>query len=157
MPLAGLSRERIWLDPFDCPMVVRPLAVPPQALGNRAAFLLQQDMRVLLHDPGLHPRLGTGHVTIRGGDLAGFRGIAPADPPKKAALIRPAFASAQFVQAAGGAWVLCLPDAPLPGLTAQEEGLPPVIGGRTIRHLDADEADAFLVAQECRDREAAAR
>jgi len=150
-----LSRERIWLDPIDCPHVVRPLAVPPHALGNREGFLLQQEMRVLMHDPDLRPYLGTGYVTIRGGDLDGFRGIAPTDPPKGARLVRPVFAAEEFVLVAGGAWILCPPHTQTLGLATGDGGLRSVIGGRMIRHLDAGEADAFLTAQEQSDRQPA--
>ncbi|MGR3461619.1 MAG: Hint domain-containing protein [Roseovarius sp.] len=150
-----LSRERIWLDPVDCPSVVRPLEVPPHALGNREAFLLQQNVRVLMHDPELRQHLGTGHVTIRAGDLAGFRGIALTDPPRGAHLFRPVFCSEQFVLAAGGAWLLCPPLTQTASLLVEDNGLRSVIGGRMIRHLDAEEADAFLAAQESRDHEAA--
>ncbi|RXV63818.1 hypothetical protein C6W92_09095 [Roseovarius sp. A46] len=149
-----VTRENIWLDPVDCPAVVHPLAVPPHALGNREAFLLQQDMRVLMHDPGLRPHLGTGHVTIRGGDLIGFRGITPADPPKGAGLIRPIFAAEEYVLVAGGAWIQCPPSIRVLDPAAEDDGLRSVIGGRMIRHLDTEEADAFLAAQESRDHEA---
>ncbi|WP_129590300.1 Hint domain-containing protein [Roseovarius nitratireducens] len=150
-----LTRERIWLDPVDCPSVVRPLEVPPHTLGNREAFLLQQDMRVLMHDTELRQHLGTGHVTIRAGDLAGFRGIVLADPPRGAHLFRLVFRSEQFVLAAGGTWLLCPPLTQTASLLAGDDGLRSVIGGRMIRHLDAGEADAFLAAQESRDLEAA--
>jgi len=150
-----LNRDRIWLDPVDCPSVVRPLEVPPHALGNREAFLLQQDMRVLMRDPELRQHLGTGHVTIRAGDLAGFRGIALTDPPRGAHLFRPVFRSEQFVLAAGRAWLLCPPPTQTASLLTGDDGLQSVIGGRMIRHLDAEEADAFLAAQESRDRDTA--
>lgn len=100
---AEMVSEQIWLDPVDCPLVVQPLDVPPQALGNREAFLLQQEMRVLMHDATFRPVLGTGYVTVRAGDLPGFRGIAHADPPQGARLVRPVFDSEHSFSSPGDA------------------------------------------------------
>lgn len=82
--LDAIEAEDIWLDPVDCPDRVQPLGVPAGALGNTVFLLLQQDMRVLMHDPNLGAALGTADVTIRAGDLIGFRGIAPVPPPRRA-------------------------------------------------------------------------
>lgn len=148
-PAVALSQEAIWIDPFDCPAVVRPLQVPPGALGNDCAFLLQQDMRVLMHDPAARAAFGTAHVTVRGGDLIGFCGIAPGTPPIRAALVGISFAAEQLVMVAGGTWVLCPPQTrALDALTGPDAVS--VFSGHKVRHLTAEEADVFLAAQECR-------
>lgn len=150
--LERIRTEEIWFDPVDCPHGVRPLGVPVGALGNTDFLLLQQDMRVLFRDPDLDPALGTADVTIRAGDLIGFRGIAPVAPPRKARLFRLDLASEELIAAGGGAWLLCTPEICPMDRLAEGDGAISVIGGRRIRHLSAEEADIILALQERRDR-----
>lgn len=81
---AQIEREEIWLDPFDCPSVVRPLLVPQGALGNDMPLRLQQDMRVVFESVRADSVFGAAHVSLRAGELLGFRNIALEQiPPKK--------------------------------------------------------------------------
>jgi len=146
----GVKGERIWLDPVDCPLVVRPLRVPPGALGNEAAFLLQQDMRLVFHDPEASRILGADAITIRAGDLKGFAGIKEATPPRRKELVMLDFAQPVVLEVAGGARILCEPALRDPG--ALIDGTPELerAGSLLLRHLDAAQADAYLASLDCK-------
>ena len=145
----GVAAERIWLDPVDCPHVVRPLQVPPGALGNTAPFLMQQDMRVVFHDPEAADILGADAVTIRAEDLISFAGIAETQPPRRKTLVRLAFSKPVVLGVAGGARILCQPAVlDLATLAGQDPRILE-IGDLTLRHLDAAEADAYLASLPC--------
>lgn len=137
-----IESEAIWDDPFDCPSAVRPLVIPPGALGNDGALWLQQDMRVIL--PGLTPEGGT-HVSIRAADLLGFRNIAlEIDPPQGARIFRILFPQDEGIKIAGGLWVLC-PQPHVPLSTLMEGRLDRGwIGGRPLHHLKPQEAADFM-------------
>jgi len=150
--LDGIEAEDIWRDPVDCPDRVRPLGVPVGALGNTDFLLLQQDMRVLFHDPDLDAALGTADVTIRAGDLIGFRGICPLAPPRRARLFRIALASEALLLVGGGVWLLYTPPICSLSRLAEGDGATSIIGGRSIRHLTAEKADVVLALQERRER-----
>lgn len=145
----GVRAERIWLDPVDCPHVVRPVHVPPGALGNTAPFLVQQDMRVVFHDPGAADILSADAVTIRAGDLIGFAGIAEAQPPRRKTLVRLTFSQPVVLEVAGGAQILCQPTLLDPGALIDQDPRILQTGGLTLRHLDAAQADAYLASLPC--------
>ena len=145
---SAVQQREIWLDPFDCPAVVRPLLVPPGALGNQTEFLLQQDMRVIMHDSDLVDAIGTGFVSVRAADLEAFRKIRLADPPKRARLITVAFEAEQMVEVAGGAWVICPPLTRDIGAMIRNDTSVSVIDGQKVCHLTSSGSDAFLAMQE---------
>ncbi|MDZ4135332.1 MAG: Hint domain-containing protein [Paracoccaceae bacterium] len=154
---AQIQSENIWLDPFDCPAVVRPLRVPQGAIGNGSSLLLQQDMRVIFGNEAVDGAFGGAHVSIRAGDLIGFRNIAlERTPPKKTRLFRISFDGEEAIKVAGGIWLLC---------PQTHENLNHLIDGawdackigrHPVRHLTADEADVFLALQEAADAKALA-
>ncbi len=153
---AAIQSEEIWSDPFDCPAVVRPLFVPPGAIGNESALLLQQDIRVILEGETVGGAFEEAHVSIRAGDLLGFRDIAlERTPPKKGRLFRIFFDDADAIEVNGGIWLLC-PETH-ETLSSLIDGVHKFckIGGRPVRHLTADEADVFLAVEEKIDAEAA--
>lgn len=155
-PASGLKpssvlQKEIWLDPFDCPAVVRPLLVPRGALGNDVDFLVQQDMRVVMQDDAALDIFGTSVVSARAADLEAFRGIRLANPPKRARLTTIAFESEQMVEVAGGASVICPPLTHDIGTMIRRDTSVSLIGGQKVRHLTSAEADAFLAVLESED------
>lgn len=144
---AEIVNEQIWMDPFDCPVVARPLLVPLGALGNDSCFRLQQDMRVIFASKTLASVFEATHVSVRAGDLLGFRKIAlEAIPPKEIRIFRIFFDNIDAIAVAGGIWLLCpqrhtTMNGLVDGIWDRCE-----IGGQSVRHLTADEATVFLAA-----------
>lgn len=151
---AQIKSEEIWLDPFDCPAVVRPLLVPQEAIGNDRCLRLQQDMRVVLDSGTRAGAFEAAHVSVRAADLCGFRNIAlERTPPRKAMIHRVLFDGAEAIEVAGGTWLLCPPaHTPLNVLIDGSWG-GEMIGARPVRHLTAGEAAVFLSAWDARGSE----
>lgn len=149
---ADVASDRIWIDPVDCPHAVRPLRVPPGALGNKGEFLLQQCMRVVFNDREVGRAFGADAVTVRAGGLVDFRGIAEVAPPRRKRLVKISFERPAVLDIAGGALVLC--DPPLRDLNALLTENPEFAhtGGMTLYHLNASQADAYLASLECAGR-----
>jgi hypothetical protein len=152
---AQIQCEEIWLDPFDCPAVVRPLLVPQGALGNDISLRLQQDMRVIFERETVEHVFETAHVSIRAGDLLGFRNIALEKvPPKKARIFRIFFDGVEAIEVAGGIWLLCSQTHETLNVLIDGTWDTCRIGGHPVRHLTADEAAVFLATQETPSNEA---
>lgn len=153
--IARLESEDIWLDPFDCPAVVRPLLVPQGALGNENSLRLQQDMRVIFPGKTVKGASETARVSLRAGDLLGFRNIALEKiPPKKVKIFRVFFDSVEAISVAGGIWLLCPQTHESLNVLVDGTWVAGRIGGYSVHHLNADQAGEFLAAQEAPSTEA---
>lgn len=141
--------EEIWLDPFDCPAVVRPLLVPKSVLGNDSTLRLQQDMRVIFESEMVEGTFEATHVSIRAGDLLGFRNIAlERIPPQKARIFRILFDGVEAIEVARGVWLLCPQTHETLNVLIDGARDTCRIGGHPVRHLTADEAAVSLASQE---------
>lgn len=144
---AQLESEQIWLDPFDCPAVVRPLLVPQGALGNDCCFRLQQDMRVIFESKTLTNVFESAHVSIRAADLLGFQKIAlEKTPPKDSRIFKIFFDGVDAIAVAGGVWLLCPQTHTTMNDLVDGNWDRCKIGRQSVRHLTADEAATFLAA-----------
>ncbi|WP_372615395.1 Hint domain-containing protein [Aquicoccus sp.] len=142
--LTAIGHERIWLDPVDCPSVVKPIAVPEGALGNAHAVLLQADTRILFHDEAMIEPLGVAWLTLRAGDMEGFRGIGQVEPPRQARLYRLQFEDAEFVTVEDAFQVLVVPVFITMDKAVGRSGLRRWFGSQEVVHLDQEQADAYL-------------
>jgi len=143
-----LGGQTIWLDPVRCPEVVKPVQVPAGALGNTEPMQLQQNTRVMMRDRTLREAFGTTLVSLRAGYLPGFRGIELVEPPKEARLFELHLPRPAFIWAGRGARLLCLPR--YMNLSTAEMDTPRFqrVGALLVRHLNEEEADAFVLLQE---------
>lgn len=146
--LEAIAHERIWLDPIDCPSVVKPIEVPEGALGNARAVLLQADTRILFHDEAMIETLGNAWLTLRAGDLEGFRGIGQVEPPRQARLYRLQFEDVEFVTIEDAFQVLVVPSFITLDKAVGWSGLRRWFGSQEVAHLGPEQADAYLAVLE---------
>lgn len=135
--------QKVFHTPDNCPMRSLPVTIPALALGIHGKLLLQHETRVLFSDPDLIPTLGTAWVTIRAGDLVGFRDIGFARPePMQLVII--GFDEDQIITIDDGFRIFV--PAQVPSKTASQASSP--VQDQVV-HLNTRQAQSYLALLEC--------
>ncbi len=106
-PLRSVKRGKHWDGDHCCPMTLRPLYVPAEALGNREPMWLLPEQCVIVENETAELLYDDPFTLLHAAHLEGFRGIERLDPPLRLDVIHLEFENDEVVYTNSGALAFC--------------------------------------------------